>query len=152
LSRRYLRRRWVRASLIVLSIALGVSMLVATRALNRTMDRAAAATATPLASVADLIVSNGDAPVDRWLSYELLKVEGVLAAHPRISAMVPLPALNARTALLIGLDLAAEQSDKTPPRWQVQYDQNPLSVTWARLAARKVPAILGKSLDDALPR
>jgi putative ABC transport system permease protein len=150
LSRRYLRRRWVRASLIVLSIAAGVSMLVATRALNRTMDRAAAAAASPLAAVADLIVSNGDAPVDRWLAVELLKVEGVLAAHPRIFAKVHLPNLNNRPALLIGLDLAAEQNDKTPPRWQVHYDQNTLSVAWARFAARKVPAVLGKDLEDAL--
>src|SRR5436309_5635699 len=93
LSLRYLRRRWVRASLIVLSIAAGVGMLVATRALNRTMDRAAAATATPLAAVADLVVSNGEAPVERWLAAELIKVEGVLAAHPRIFARIQLPDL-----------------------------------------------------------
>jgi putative ABC transport system permease protein len=150
LSLRYLRRRWVRASLIVLSIAAGVSMLVATRALNRTMDHAAATAAAPLAGVADLIVSNGEAPVERWLAPELLKVEGVLAAHPRIFARVHLPDLNGRPALLVGLDLAAERSDKTPPRWQVQYDQNTLSIAWARFAARKVPAILGQGLEDAL--
>jgi putative ABC transport system permease protein len=149
LSLRYLRRRWVRASLIVLSIAAGVSMLIATRALNRTMDRAAAAAATPLAAVADLIVTNGDAPVERYLAYDLERVEGVLAAHPRIFARVHLPDLGGRPALLVGLDLAAEQSDKTP-RWQVQYNQHTLHIAWGRITARKVPAILGKNLEDSL--
>ncbi len=152
LSLRHLRLRWVRASLVVLSIAAGVGMLVATHALNRTMGRAAAASATPLAAVADLIVTNGDAPVERYLALELDKVEGVLAAHPRLFARVQLPDLGGRPALLIGLDLAAERSDKTPPRWKVRYDQNTLGVAWARFAARKVPALLGKDLDDALPK
>jgi putative ABC transport system permease protein len=152
LSLRYLRRRWVRASLIVLSIAAGVSMLVATRALNQTMDQAAAATATPLITGADLIVTNGEAPVERWLALDLVKVEGVLAAHPRILARIHLPDLNNRPALLVGLDVAAEQSGNTSPLWQVQYDPNTLSVAWSRFAARKVPAIVGKGLEDALPR
>ena len=38
LSLRYLRLRWVRASLIVLSIAAGVGMLVATHALNHGVE------------------------------------------------------------------------------------------------------------------
>src|SRR5262245_34423822 len=133
LSLRYLRRRWVRAILIVLSIAAGVSMLVATRALNQTMDRAAAATATPLGGIADLLVSNGDAPVERNLIHELRYVEGVQAAHPRIFAKVKLPDFQDRTALLVAIDLAAEQRDNTATGWQVQYDKNPVAVLWAHL-------------------
>src|SRR5437762_256450 len=83
LSWRYLRQRWVRASLIVLSIAAGVSMLVATRALNQTMARAAQVSANPMAGSVDLLVSNGDAPVDRDLAKEVAAVEGVAAARPR---------------------------------------------------------------------
>ena len=41
LSLRHLRRHWVRAVLIVASIALGVGTLVATHSLNQTMGRAA---------------------------------------------------------------------------------------------------------------
>ncbi|HYT91839.1 MAG TPA: FtsX-like permease family protein, partial [Gemmataceae bacterium] len=150
LSLRYLRRRWVRAFLIVLSIAAGVSMLVATWALNQTMDRAAAATATPLSAVADLVVSNGDTPVERNLALELREVEGVQAAHPRIFAKVKLPDLKDRTALLVGIDPAAEQSDNTATRWQVQYDEAPLSVLWAHRFARMPPVIVGTSLAEAL--
>ncbi len=127
-------------------------MLVATRALNQTMDRAAAAAATPLAAIADLIVSNGDAPVERSLAAELRKVEGVQAAHPRIFARVKLPDLPDRTALLIALDLRAEQSDQTPTRWQVQHEPNTVALAWARFAARKLPVILGTNLAEALPR
>src|SRR5947199_7440663 len=82
LSLRYLRRRWFRALLIIASIALGVAMLVATRALNQTMARAATSAANPLAGVADLLVSNGEAAVDAALAREIEKLDGVRAAMP----------------------------------------------------------------------
>ncbi|HYT93143.1 MAG TPA: FtsX-like permease family protein, partial [Gemmataceae bacterium] len=149
LSLRYLRRRWVRAILIVLSIAAGVSMLVATRALNQTMDRAAAAAANPLAGVADLLVSNGDAPVERTLAAELRKLDGVQAAHPRIFANVKLPDLKDRTVLLVAIDLLAEKRDDTTTRWHVEYDKG----TKAQFVLESVTGtavLVGKSLDEAL--
>src|SRR5271166_2930398 len=150
LSLRYLRRRWVRAILIVLSIASGVSMLVATRALNQTMDRAAEAAANPLAAVADLLVSNGDAPVDRALAAELRTVDGVQAVHPRIFANVKLPELGDRTALLVAIDLLAEEKDNTTTRWHVEYDKDTKRRVIAAYFHDRTPVIVGKALEQAL--
>ena len=160
LSLRYLRRRWFRALLIIASIALGVAMLVATRALNQTMARAAASAANPLAGVADLLVNNGEAAVDTGLASEIASIDGVQAAMPRIFEYVKLPKHGDRTVLLIGLDLLAEKSAGTEARWQAEIDH----ATEARFRdetidfftqnskhRRPPPAILGKALHDSLP-
>jgi putative ABC transport system permease protein len=125
LSLRYLRRRWLRAVLIVNSIALGVMTLVATRALNQTMTNAGLAMLNPLAGTADLIVSNGEAsPVDRALAAELAKVPGVAVALPRIFKKGKLADLDDAPVLLVGVDLEAEKKaealhDQTgPPLWK----------------------------------
>jgi len=60
LSLRYLRRRWSRATLIVISIALGVAILVATQMLKQSMVEAGLTAANPLAGTYDLEVSNSD--------------------------------------------------------------------------------------------
>src|ERR1022692_1759514 len=65
LSLRYLSRRWFRAALVVASIMLGVATLVATQALSETMSKATLAAGNPMAGTIDLIVSNGEAPIDR---------------------------------------------------------------------------------------
>src|SRR4051794_10495278 len=90
LSFRYLRQRWVRALLIVASIAAGVAMLVATVGLNQTMARAASASANPLAGAADLLVTNGEFPVDQILVEKIASVPGVRSARPCIFARVKL--------------------------------------------------------------
>src|SRR5262249_15589654 len=77
LSLRYLSRRWFRAILIVASIALGVATLVATRALNETMSKAALNASNPMAGIADLVVSNGEQPIDHHLAKEIAEVKGV---------------------------------------------------------------------------
>src|SRR5437867_4627771 len=97
LSVRYLRRRWFYALMIVASIASGVSLLVATRAINQTMTRAAQTATTPLAGTADFIVSNGETPVDRGLAKELGKLPGVEAAHARILQNVTIAEAGGRT-------------------------------------------------------
>lgn len=112
LSVRYLGRRWFRASLIVCSIALGVSTLVATRALNDTMTRAGLATVNPLAGIADLVVSNGQAPVQRQLADTISHIPGVQAANPRIFKNVKVPELDNRQILVIGLDILKELENK----------------------------------------
>jgi putative ABC transport system permease protein len=123
LSLRYLRRRWLRAVLIVASIALGVTTLVATRALNQTMTNAGLASLNPLAGAADLVVSNGEAPVARSLSAELAKVPGVGAALPRVFERGKLADLNDAPVLLVGVDLEAEKKAEAlrdrsePPLW-----------------------------------
>src|SRR5438094_127402 len=103
LSWRYLRQRWVRAVLIILSIAAGVSMLVATRALNQTMARAAQVSSNPMAGAVDLLVNNGDVPIDGDLAKEISALDGVQTARPRIFEKVSLLDLPGQNVLLVGL-------------------------------------------------
>src|SRR5205807_6690008 len=84
LSLRYLSRRWFRALLIVASIALGVAALVATRALNETMSKAALNAGNPMAGVADLVVSNGEMPIAKTLAGEISQVPGVKSVRARL--------------------------------------------------------------------
>ncbi len=159
LSWRYLRRRWVRALLIVLSIAAGVSMLVATRALNQTMAQAAQVAANPLAGAVDLLVTNGDAPLDRSLAKEVAAIEGVQAARPRIFEKVrvldakgsPLDLPNS-AALLIGLDFKEETADggQGSSPWTVEPDGDALKNRFYAKGFLGRPVILGKVLADAI--
>ncbi len=151
LSLRYLRRRWFRALLIITSIALGVAMLVATRALNQTLARAAASAANPLAGVADLLVSNGEAPVDASLARAVAKLDGVRAALPRIFEYVKLPEHGDRTVLLMGLDLLAEEAAGTDARWQTEVAPDAKKNFAAAALVGLTPALVGKELDDSLP-
>jgi putative ABC transport system permease protein len=152
LSLRYLRRRWFRALLIVASIALGVAMLVATRALNQTMDRAAASAANPLAGVADLLIGGGDTAVDASLAEQVAKLDGVQSAMPRVFQYVKLPRDGDRTALLVGLNLLQEKKAGTDTRWQIEHDPD-LETRFIKAAlGRLPPVIVGKRLDDALPQ
>jgi putative ABC transport system permease protein len=174
LSVRYLRRRWVRAALVVASIALGVTTLVATRALNETMTNAGLASLNPMAGAADLIVGNGEAPVNRSLAPELAKVPGVAAALPRVFDNTKVVELKDGPALLIGIDLDAEEKAKehrqageadllefTPsPDLQTLLRWMPGSVSpdWFWKGGKAVrnllpfPAVVvGKDLDEKLP-
>lgn len=159
LSVRYLARRWFRAVLIVASIALGVSTLVATRALNGTMTKAGLATVNPLAGVADLVVSNGpDTPVSRELAKRIREVPGVKAANPRIFRNIKLPEHDDRSVGVIGLDVLKEIGDEHAPsitdvtistqtivNYTKEYGKYLLGFSSA------MPVVLGKELDSALP-
>jgi putative ABC transport system permease protein len=107
LSRRYLQERWFRAVLVVASIALGVTTLVATRALNQSLLTATRIASTPLAGAADLHVSNGQFGLPRTLAEPLARVPGVRAVKPRLFEQAYLPDAN-RTVRLIGIDLRSE--------------------------------------------
>jgi putative ABC transport system permease protein len=141
LSARYLRRRWFRALLIVASIALGVATLVATRALNETMTRAGLASLNPMAGAADLLVSNGEAPVDVALAGELARAPGVAAALPRVFATGQVVSLNDSPVLLLGIDRQVEQkaqeADRVPsaPKlWEWSLDRD---VSFVRVAVEQ---------------
>lgn len=108
LSLRYLRRRWDRAALVVVSIAIGVATLVSTRALNRSMEVAARAAVTPLAGAADFHVDNGEAGVARALADELRTLPGVRMVQPLLVERVQLADLDNRVALLLGVELPNE--------------------------------------------
>ncbi|MBY0524918.1 MAG: FtsX-like permease family protein [Gemmataceae bacterium] len=146
LSFRYIRQRWSRAALVVASIALGVATLVATRALNQCMTRAARGAVTPLAGAADLFVSHSDHGVRLELAGELRRAEipGVAEVQPLILARVSLPDLENRSAMLVGIDLAPERVADNP--WGIEAKiTNPL----AMLTGRR-PVMVGTELAAAL--
>src|SRR5262245_35895178 len=103
LSLRHLRRRAGRAALVVVSIALGVATLVATRVLNRSMAAAARAATSPLAGAADLVAANAEAGVARELAADLRSVPGLRAVQPLLIERVHLPDLD-RRALTLGVE------------------------------------------------
>jgi putative ABC transport system permease protein len=156
LSLRYLSRRWVRAALIVASIALGVAALVATRALNDTMSSAALASSNPMAGVVDLIVSNGELPVDRALADELEGVAGVKAVQPRLydSARLVIGA-EKRNVLVLGIAIEQALKELDGPGEGVTLSEG---VEFAYLAARTAeafggppPVVVGQELERELP-
>src|SRR5438552_3811245 len=106
LSLRYLSRRWFRALLVVASIMLGVATLVATQALSETMSKATLAAGNPMAGTIDLIVSNGEAPIDRGLVKAIEKVKGVKEVHAKIFDRVKL-LVGAKkfSVMVMGIDL-----------------------------------------------
>ncbi|MCS6849693.1 MAG: FtsX-like permease family protein [Gemmataceae bacterium] len=155
LSVRHLRQRWSRAGLIVLSIALGVATLVATRSLNQGMRAAAQSASSPLAGLADLAIDNGEAGVSRDLMPGLRAIPGVRAVEPVLIQRVLLPELDNRPALLLGMDLRAHirrflSSSAEPTAalpWQVRVEvTNPLAL----LPGRR-PVLIGKALAARLP-
>jgi putative ABC transport system permease protein len=113
LSLRYLARRWVRALLIVASIALGVATLVATRALNQTMSTAGLATINPMPGVVDLLISNGEGTISADLAKTLARIPGVQEASPRIFDKVKLPDLDNKSVLVMGIGKEETQKNQT---------------------------------------
>ncbi len=83
LSLRYWGRCRLRCGLVLLSIALGVATCVATSVLDANLETAFQRSATPLAGIADLYVSNGDAGVPRSLAEQLAQTPGVRMAQTR---------------------------------------------------------------------
>jgi putative ABC transport system permease protein len=120
LSLRYLAKRWFRAVLIIASIALGVSTLVATRALTETMNRAGLQASNPLAGTADLLVTgNGGQLIDLSFKEELSKVPGVVAIHPRLFTKARLPDLDNRSVLVVGIEIGGEHLKN--PNWTITW-------------------------------
>jgi putative ABC transport system permease protein len=109
LSLGYLRQRRVRTLLVLLSIALGVATLVATRALSGGLARVARQVVNPLAGVADLLVINAQTGVPRALADRLLAADvyGVEDAQPLTLGRVRVlqEGWGSRSVLLLGIDL-----------------------------------------------
>jgi putative ABC transport system permease protein len=162
LSLRYLGQRWFRAVLIVSCIALGVSTLVATRALNETMAKAAGLATNPASGMADLIVSYGEFSIPASLADELTQVPGVQTARPCIFENVVLPDLDDRAVLLVGQDFAklvdlAKQLKKHNNRMVGDVVVSERTITEyaaakaASLIGLNTPVIVGAELERILP-
>jgi putative ABC transport system permease protein len=150
LSFRYFSRRWFRALLITLSIALGVATLVATRSLNDTMANAIVASNNPLAGIVDFIVTSGELTISRDLAKEVAAVPGVQTARAWVWNNTKLKVGNEHpTVLVIGVDLA--DAAKMGADADITLSQGAETAFAAAKLFGKRPAIVGHELANALP-
>src|SRR5260370_21800718 len=114
----YLRQRWTRDALIVVRIALGVSILVATRALNQNLNKAAQSAANPLSGHYDLLVVNGQSGVPQ----SLLATLAAAQVAPETSAVGTLGLLAAPggEGPLLAASMNAAEQPSVPELQDVQ--------------------------------
>jgi putative ABC transport system permease protein len=156
ISLRYLLRRWSRAALVVISIALGVATLVSTRALNQTMGQATQGAISPFLDGTDLLVGNGQCGVPNAMADEIRAagIEGVRQVIPLVFGRVLVPELAAddrrgRTVFLLGAPLDAGGSTDAPRDLHIDWTMSPGDLV--RLAFRgQRPAVIGDQLVDRL--
>ena len=164
LSLRYLWLHWLRAGLVVLSIALGVATWVATDALSRALDQSLRQAAAPLRGTSDLYVTNSAVGfVDAGLMPRLLAVPGVERVEPVLIEQVavvpetkdPPPApdkvAKPEAAVLLGLrrpENKGDDKDLTARGIQI-VDINALDALKAETRGR-LPVIVGQQLDEDL--
>jgi putative ABC transport system permease protein len=151
-----LSRRWFRAALIVASIMLGVATLVATQALSETMSKATLAAGNPMAGTIDLIITNGDSPIDRDLTKALKTVKGVKEVHAKIFDQVKLVVGAKKIPVMVmGFDLTgdAPKSNGFAEQFKLSDTMEVVTVSYGILMrAGQMPAIIGKELDKDLDR
>jgi putative ABC transport system permease protein len=164
----YLRLHPTRAVLIVLSIALGVATLVATRLLNQSINREAPEAVNPMAKIADLVVMNAQTGVPRALADELrcAGIPGLRDAEPIVLGRITLPQLdeNGRSVWLFGLDwtkqlrtATAEEKGKEP--LPSKDDSDGIEIQWERSGVLhavldrlkgRIPVLAGAKLAQEL--
>ena len=163
----YLRLHPTRAVLIVLSIALGVATLVATRMLNQSINQDAPEAVNPLAKIADLVVMNAQTGVPNTLAGEIKKagIAGVRDAESVVLGRITLPQLDksGRSVWLFGLDWSAHTNEATSI---AEHDSWGVEVRWTtkptgaagvsrllldRLIGR-IPVLIGDKLAADLER
>jgi putative ABC transport system permease protein len=105
----YIKQRWTRTVLIVLSIALGVATLVATRTLAEKLAVASDNAVNPFTEGLDLLVDKGQTGVPVELVEELKAVPGIRKAVPLVIGFLSLPELDNRFVSLFGVDLKTAQ-------------------------------------------
>ncbi|HTU90509.1 MAG TPA: ABC transporter permease [Gemmataceae bacterium] len=167
----YLRLHPTRAVLIVLSIALGVATLVATRLLNGSVNQEAPEAVNPMAKIADLVIVNAQTGVPRALADELRHagIPGLREAEPVVLGRIILPQLDnyGRSVWLFGLDWARqiraatvgergnEGSGRGSDGFEIRWIRNPSAadgasrLAWDRLRGR-IPVLAGEKLAKAL--
>jgi putative ABC transport system permease protein len=128
----YLRLHPTRAVLIVLSIALGVATLVATRLLNQSINQEAPEAVNPMAKIADLVVMNAQTGVPRALAAEIqqAQIPGVRDAEPIVLGRITLPQLdeNGRSVWLFGIDF----TDRLRLGAKLQVVKEDIEIHWVR--------------------
>ncbi len=109
----YVRQHATRTVLIVLSIALGVTALVATQALGRSLKVGIQDAVNPLAGLADLLVVNGQAgvPAEMAERIRVMGIEGIADARPFVFTRLALADLDNRACWLFGAEVPEKQLD-----------------------------------------
>lgn len=152
LSLRYLRLRWGLNALVILSIALGVIVWVATATLYHSLESSILVSVNPLAGMADLMVSNGDAGVSRSLEKQLAAIPGIREVRPMLVEPVRVVIAEGQRepAMLLGVDVRPGSGSgavfgdvRFTPGTEVQF--------LAAKVMKQQPAILGQTLDARLP-
>ena len=102
----YIAQRPTRMVLIVASIALGVATLVATRCLDDSLHQAAKGALNPFATLADLLVSNGQTGVPADLAVRLrdAHLDGLGDVQPLVMGRAALVELDDQAIRLIGVN------------------------------------------------
>ncbi len=145
LSLGYLKQRWLRALLVVLSIALGVATVVATSILRGSLTTAAVNACNPLAGSADLMISNNQAGVPLAVADQLdpgkAESEGsplaaIAHVQPMVIGRVALPENNNLSVLLLGIHL---RQDALSGRTQTQLPAG-LEIRWLTAEVNRLAA------------
>ena len=112
LSIRHLLQKWDRSLLIAVSIALGVTMFVSSRLLNKCTEAAARDTTVPV-NVADLYVNGGEQGVDWVVADEIRKarIPGIKRIDRFVHLRVNLPKVENRTVAVFGIDISQATRD-----------------------------------------
>ncbi len=152
LSLRYLRMRWGLNVLVVLSIGLGVSVWVATSALYESLEQSILVSLNPMAGIADLYLSNGDAGVRRDLDKRVAAVRGVKDVRPVVikDVRVILDGRPWQAATLFGIDLP-EGAEADPSFHDVKVGEIDRLAAAVALATGRTPVVVGHGLETMLP-
>ncbi len=153
LSLRYLQLRWGLNVLVVLSIALGVVVWVATATLYESLESSILVSINPLAGVADLLVSNGEVGVPRAAEARLAAVPGVRAVRPFLIESVRVVGGDGERhpALLFGVELPKGEEAGGWMGDVTVSDGTLVNYGVARLLKQK-PVVVGRALDALLPQ
>ncbi len=155
----YLAQHPTRVALVVVSIALGVGTLVATRALDDVLHQAAEKAVNPFAVFADILVVNGATGVPADVADRLKEAHlpGLTDARPLVMGRASLVDLDGQTVRLLGIQLFPDEA-QSPAKalagdnpWGLEYapTQELGGVAWA-LAGGAKPVVLGARLAERM--
>lgn len=159
LSLGYLAQHPTRVALVVVSIALGVGTLVATRSLDDVLHQAAEKAVNPFATFADILIVNGATGVPADLADRLNEAHlpGLAEARPLVMGRAALVDLDGQTVLLLGIQLFSDESQDPAKAlagdnpWGLEYSPSHelAGVAWA-LATGAKPVVLGAKLAERM--
>jgi putative ABC transport system permease protein len=155
----YLAQHPERLVLIIVSIALGVATLVATRCLDESLHQAAKGAINPFATLADLLVANGQTGVPAALADRLKAAElpGLGDVQPLVMGRAVLVDLDDQSVRLLGIQLFPDETADPYKAlagdnpWGLQYSRTDqvAAVGWELLRGAK-PVVVGAELAERM--